>query len=489
MPMSWTPENDRLLLLKLIETHGIKVDIAKIEKAWPKTANPKPTARAITERFAKLRQLAGINISLSTSKSGGGKTQARVTASAAKPFSTPTSAAKKRKAKAKAKNEDEDESDGEGHMTLSEDEDVDVDEDEDETPTKQKQKQTPNKARKMGVGRTPRSGRAGSSLGGGLSLSNEFGRAEEELEFEDGDEDPDFGFQTGRGVRVKNANQPSHPTEPTDDHDPFTSNGPFAADIAEARRLRDMTSHSSASAQPSNRSLGLGFMTSPYNNASFGNGMAHFPNYGISGYGTGPGTPGAMDGGNDAMFMNAFGAGGSLNGQGISPMTAMNAMSAQMAGIGNRMNMGGGGGSGVSTGMGTGMGAGMGHGMGMTQYTTNTGLTPHTSRMHLSNSSSSIPSPIPFAAPPKKNTVSGNNSGNGSTSPSASASRDRTVSATPSVPSRARSARQVSQKAAEKMSAYIQAAKEEEKANGEASSVEDSAASEFEGSDGDEVMV
>jgi hypothetical protein len=40
MPMSWTPENDRLLLLKLIETHGIKVDSGKIEKAWRKYPFP-----------------------------------------------------------------------------------------------------------------------------------------------------------------------------------------------------------------------------------------------------------------------------------------------------------------------------------------------------------------------------------------------------------------------------------------------------------------
>jgi hypothetical protein len=34
MPMSWTPENDRLLLLKLVETHGISINAEAIVKAW-----------------------------------------------------------------------------------------------------------------------------------------------------------------------------------------------------------------------------------------------------------------------------------------------------------------------------------------------------------------------------------------------------------------------------------------------------------------------
>jgi hypothetical protein len=38
MPMSWTPENDRLLLLKLVETSGISVNAEAIVKAWRKFA-------------------------------------------------------------------------------------------------------------------------------------------------------------------------------------------------------------------------------------------------------------------------------------------------------------------------------------------------------------------------------------------------------------------------------------------------------------------
>ena len=34
--MSWTPENDRLLLLKLVETHGISVKAEAIVAAWRK---------------------------------------------------------------------------------------------------------------------------------------------------------------------------------------------------------------------------------------------------------------------------------------------------------------------------------------------------------------------------------------------------------------------------------------------------------------------
>ncbi|OAG07950.1 uncharacterized protein CC84DRAFT_1256905 [Paraphaeosphaeria sporulosa] len=73
--MSWTPENDRLLLLKLIETHGISVDSNKIVAAWP-DGGTKPTARAITERFVKLRQYdapqqAGIKVSITPGGASG----------------------------------------------------------------------------------------------------------------------------------------------------------------------------------------------------------------------------------------------------------------------------------------------------------------------------------------------------------------------------------------------------------------------------------
>ncbi|KAF2444751.1 hypothetical protein P171DRAFT_472755 [Karstenula rhodostoma CBS 690.94] len=122
MPMSWTPENDRLLLLKLIETHGISVDSNKIVAAWP-DGGTKPSARAITERFVKLRQLAGIKVSI-TPGGTSGKGRARVSK-----YTTP----KKRKNK-----DSSDESDGDEHLT------------ENESPTKKKSIQRPSGSRGRG---------------------------------------------------------------------------------------------------------------------------------------------------------------------------------------------------------------------------------------------------------------------------------------------------------------------------------------------------
>ncbi|KAJ4305276.1 hypothetical protein N0V90_000807 [Kalmusia sp. IMI 367209] len=99
MPMSWTAENDRLLLLKLIETHGISVDSSKIAAAWP-DGGVKPSARAVTERFVKLRKDSGLKASITTTP-GRGRPRASK-------YTTP----KKRKTKA-----DSDESDAEGHYT------------------------------------------------------------------------------------------------------------------------------------------------------------------------------------------------------------------------------------------------------------------------------------------------------------------------------------------------------------------------------------
>jgi hypothetical protein len=361
-----------------------------------------------------------------------------------KAFGTPTSSAKKRKTKKAA--DDDDESDGEDHMTVS----------EDETPSKQ------SKVRKTATAKTPRSGRSGNFKGTGNRLGDSLGDGEDEGE-EAEDDDFGFGGASGTGTRIKN--------EPIDD--PFSSNGFFAKDLAEARRLRDMASSTSNGAGY----LGLG-LSDPYNNAaSFSSGSAagsgmnqsHFSGYTSS--------PGAMDGGNDALFSssyNSFGTGGGM--QGINPMTAMNDMSAQMAGLGGRVGMG--------MGMGGGMGMGLPTSMNNTTFPTNTGLSPHTSRMQLSSSPALNSTPIPFAAPPKRGAVT-------SSPASSAAARTPSKSATPSaaIPGRARSARQVSQQSAEKIAAYIQAEKEQDKANGEASSVEDSAASEFEGSDGDDIMI
>ncbi|EAU35309.1 predicted protein [Aspergillus terreus NIH2624] len=56
MPMKWTPENDQLLLLKILETHDLSVDTKRVAEAWPKGDN-KPTPRAITERLVRMRQI------------------------------------------------------------------------------------------------------------------------------------------------------------------------------------------------------------------------------------------------------------------------------------------------------------------------------------------------------------------------------------------------------------------------------------------------
>ncbi|KAL2001445.1 hypothetical protein VTN02DRAFT_1761 [Thermoascus thermophilus] len=58
MPMKWTPENDHILLLKILETHEISLDVKKVAAAWPGTDDgAKPTPRAITERLVRLRQM------------------------------------------------------------------------------------------------------------------------------------------------------------------------------------------------------------------------------------------------------------------------------------------------------------------------------------------------------------------------------------------------------------------------------------------------
>ncbi|KAB8212474.1 hypothetical protein BDV34DRAFT_218847 [Aspergillus parasiticus] len=58
MPMRWTPENDQLLLLKILETHDLSVDTKRVAEAWPGTdSSNRPTPRAITERLVKMRQM------------------------------------------------------------------------------------------------------------------------------------------------------------------------------------------------------------------------------------------------------------------------------------------------------------------------------------------------------------------------------------------------------------------------------------------------
>ncbi|KAL4929234.1 uncharacterized protein BDV17DRAFT_77814 [Aspergillus undulatus] len=56
MPVKWTAERDQLLLLKILETHDLKLDPKKVVAAWPGEAKDKPTPRAITERLVRIRQ-------------------------------------------------------------------------------------------------------------------------------------------------------------------------------------------------------------------------------------------------------------------------------------------------------------------------------------------------------------------------------------------------------------------------------------------------
>ncbi|KAL4915792.1 hypothetical protein BDW62DRAFT_203388 [Aspergillus aurantiobrunneus] len=58
MPIKWTPEKDQLLLLRILETHDLKVDPKKVVAAWPTiSGQEKPTPRAITERLVRMRQI------------------------------------------------------------------------------------------------------------------------------------------------------------------------------------------------------------------------------------------------------------------------------------------------------------------------------------------------------------------------------------------------------------------------------------------------
>lgn len=111
MPMSWTAENDRILLFKLIETHNITVQAQKIADAWPEDAPVKPTGRAIKERFVRLGQLSGLKgVTVST------PSKSRAKAGNFNGGTTPSSSAKKRKVQGKESSE----SDADGHETPDE---------------------------------------------------------------------------------------------------------------------------------------------------------------------------------------------------------------------------------------------------------------------------------------------------------------------------------------------------------------------------------
>ncbi|KAL4907443.1 hypothetical protein BDW74DRAFT_176208 [Aspergillus multicolor] len=57
MPIKWTPDTDKLLLIKIIETHDLKLDAKRVADAWPGTieGQDKPTPRAIQERLVRIR--------------------------------------------------------------------------------------------------------------------------------------------------------------------------------------------------------------------------------------------------------------------------------------------------------------------------------------------------------------------------------------------------------------------------------------------------
>jgi hypothetical protein len=56
-PVRWTPENDRILLLKLIETHAISVNYQLIANAWrkyPSIAKPLLPTIVVIHRTAMI---------------------------------------------------------------------------------------------------------------------------------------------------------------------------------------------------------------------------------------------------------------------------------------------------------------------------------------------------------------------------------------------------------------------------------------------------
>jgi len=96
--------------------------------------NEKPTAKAISERFSRLRKMSGI---IPPAKGGGGGRT-----SVARVPHTPSSSARKRKITKKV---DSDESDADGHFTPSEESDG----------------PTPTPSRKIALARTPKTPRFG----------------------------------------------------------------------------------------------------------------------------------------------------------------------------------------------------------------------------------------------------------------------------------------------------------------------------------------
>ncbi|KAF2012641.1 hypothetical protein BU24DRAFT_453012 [Aaosphaeria arxii CBS 175.79] len=111
MPMNWSAENDRILLMKLVETHRINIDASDIAQAWPTNTAHQPSARAISERFVKLRKMNGgkeNGAKITVARSGGKPRTPKLIGTI-----TPSSSAKKRKQRKSSSEE----SDADDHIT------------------------------------------------------------------------------------------------------------------------------------------------------------------------------------------------------------------------------------------------------------------------------------------------------------------------------------------------------------------------------------
>ncbi|KAL4890506.1 hypothetical protein BDV59DRAFT_204221 [Aspergillus ambiguus] len=145
MPMKWTPENDQLLFLKILETHDFALDTKRVAEAWPQGEN-RPTPRAITERLVRMRQMVKASPNNSDSHFSIGKGTA---STPRKPRSTPkaagTTSTGKRKRRAKKRDEYEfDESaDDQAAVPIKMEAPVDHDDVAIDTPTKEKKSLQP----------------------------------------------------------------------------------------------------------------------------------------------------------------------------------------------------------------------------------------------------------------------------------------------------------------------------------------------------------
>lgn len=84
--IKWTAELDQLLLVLVLQSHNIKIDVKKLSEIWRKIASmpftprytdldpagdgtgERPTARAITERFVKIRRVTDAKFGISSAQ-------------------------------------------------------------------------------------------------------------------------------------------------------------------------------------------------------------------------------------------------------------------------------------------------------------------------------------------------------------------------------------------------------------------------------------